>query len=209
MEGWRLTGGDLWLHWKSVWWMLSWGALWHRRSRGVTHGTRWSRGRYGRSRGPSTLCVLWAATKLISAFTLILWEVGSTGKIKCTIRLRISSKHSLEFDYRLFWLPQSNFLCQVHSWLNFDFKQGGDLLPRLARSTICRTALTRSGQQPHPRRRLWKWGDTLLSQILQFQLVLSGILLFSVNYLINVSESRNRPMLIIRVKCLLAWRCWD
>jgi len=73
--------------------------------------------------------------------------------------------------------------------LNCDFKQGGDLLPRLA---VCRTALTGSGQQPHPGWRLRKWGDTLLSQILQFQLVLTGVLLLSVNYLIIESESRNK-----------------
>lgn len=112
----------------------------------------------------------------------------------CTIRLSSQTLFRVwfEFDFRLFWLPQTNFLCQVNSRLNLDFKQGGDLLPGLARGAICRAALTRSGQQPHPRRRLRKWGDTLLSQVLQLQLVLTGVLLLSVNYLINESESRNK-----------------
>ena len=79
VEGWGLTRGDWWRHWKS------WGALWHGWPCRVTHGTRWSRGRNRRSRSAcryhtSSLWVLWASTELIGTFTLILGVAGATEK---------------------------------------------------------------------------------------------------------------------------------
>lgn len=72
----------------------------------------------------------------------------------------------------------SDFLGQIHSWLNLYFKQRGDLLPCW---TVSRTQLPGSGQQTHPGGRLWKRGDPLLPQILQLQLVFTGNLLFGVD----------------------------
>lgn len=88
-----------------------------------------------------------------------------------------------------FQLPETNFLCQVDGRQDGDFKQRGDLLP-----PIRRTALTRGGQQPHPRRRLGERSDALLSQILQLQLVLAGVLLLGVDYLIGEKGEIRRPL---------------
>lgn len=115
LEGWGLTRGDWWLHWESVWWVLSWGALWHGGSSGVTHGTRWSRGRNRRSRGAwrchsTTLCVLWASTELIGAFTLILGVVGPTEK-QCA-QFRVNSKR-FEVDFIRFSL----YDCRLFGYL--------------------------------------------------------------------------------------------
>lgn len=102
MEGWRLTGWDRRLHWKSMRQVLPWWALWHRWCSGVTHGNGWSGGRNRRSRRAwrhhaAALCVLWTSSKLTCAFSLILRVVGSTEK-QSALRLRRKSKKILKSD---------------------------------------------------------------------------------------------------------------
>ena len=80
--------------------------------------------------------------------------------------------------------PQADLLRHFHSGLNFDLKQGRDLLPSLARGPgLLGTALARRGQQTHPGRRFGQRGDALLPQVLQLDLVLVSVLLFRADYL--------------------------
>lgn len=98
-----------------------------------------------------------------------------------------------ERRWRRVRLPQCNFLRQVDGRLDLDFKKGGDLLAPLARRSVGGAALTRGGQQAHPRGRLGQRGDALLPQVLQLQLLLASVLLLRVDDLAGEVRHQLQP----------------